>query len=514
MRQRGLGALVAAFLVLEVLSVAQASHIKRLRPPFALGVAARAGSTSAMLWSRGNEERSYRYQVARDQGFDRVVAAGRVTANDFEDYTLKAVVRRLTPATRYYYRFLAGERRSATGTFETLPRSDRPAGLSLAYSGDSDVLWTEHPDPDAKPFEVLTRVAEEEPDLFLYFGDTIYSDSETGASPALSITHKWRKYRRNRIGPTRRVLRSVSTWAGWDDHEVINDFDGAVLQATDPDLFQAGFDAFNHYWPVHENRYYRKVDVGSKVDLIFLDERSYRSQSADETDSPCRDDEGDLDFVPTMPPQNRAELGLSPADPQCIAHIEDPERSMLGAEQLQWLKDTLAASSATWKLIVNNVPITQIYALPYDRWEGYAAEREQVLQFIADSSIENVVFLTTDLHTNVGARVYVDIDEDSSTPVAYEGIAGPIQTCTLECEVDRLVGEGQAQVLRGFLRARGLIDDDCIELNEYGYATVDIPADAGRLVFRWRSNKRRSGGGGRFVEACQEPVVLRPGDFG
>ena len=32
-------------------------------------------------------------------------------------------------------------------------------------------------------------------------------------------------------------------------------------------------------------------------------------------------------------------------------------KTMLGREQLTWLKDTLAASDATWNVIVSSVPI-------------------------------------------------------------------------------------------------------------------------------------------------------------
>ena len=476
--------------------------------PFTHGVAARAEARSAMLWTRARTSGRYRFQVARDRAFDRVVARGAATARSGSDNTMKPVVDGLRPNTTYFYRFLSEGRRSPVGRFRTLPAAGRPADLFLAFTGDSDVLWTDHPDPDATPFEVLKRIKEEHPDLFLYFGDTIYSDSETGAEPALTTAAKWRKYRQNRIAATRSVLASVSTWAGWDDHEVINDFDGAVLEATDPVLLQSGIDAFNDYWPVRERRYYRKVDFGSEIDLIFLDERRYRSQSPDEADSPCRDSEGALDLAPLMPAALRAELGLGPAAPECIAHMEDAARTMLGAEQLQWFKDTLAASTATWKLVVNQVPITQIYALPYDRWEGYAAEREDILTYIADNSIDNVVFLTTDLHTNVGTRVYIDIDEDDSTPVAYEAIAGPIQTCTLKCEIENILGEGRAEQLRGFLRSKGLIDDDCIQFDQYGYATVRIPEAGDRVVISWRSNERRRGGGGRPVDGCPERVTL------
>ena len=49
---------------------------------------------------------------------------------------------------------------------------------------------------------------------------------------------------------------------------------------------------------------------------------------------------------------------------------------------------------------MNEVPIQQFYALPYDRWEGYAAERTKLLTFLKEN-VKNAVFLTTDVHANM-----------------------------------------------------------------------------------------------------------------
>ena len=55
---------------------------------------------------------------------------------------------------------------------------------------------------------------------------------------------------------------------------------------------------------------------------------------------------------------------------------------------------------------MNEVPIQQFYALPYDRWEGYEADRKRVLNGLQD--VNNLVFLTTDVHatssTTPGSR--------------------------------------------------------------------------------------------------------------
>ena len=79
---------------------------------------------------------------------------------------------------------------------------------------------------------------------------------------------------------------------------------------------------------------------------------------------------------------------------------------MLGARQYAAFTQAIRASTATWKVIVNEVPIQQFYALPYDRWEGYAAERSACSASCAN--VKNVVFLTTDTHANLSARCATD----------------------------------------------------------------------------------------------------------
>jgi alkaline phosphatase D len=471
---------------------------------FPQGVASRAVARKAILWTRAPEGGRYRYQVATDKSFDDVVASGNVTADPARDFVLKATASGLKPAHKYFFRFRGEGATSDTGRFKTLPSPSKASAMKLAFSGDSDVLWP----TDVEPFAVLQRIKEEKPDLFVYMGDTIYSDSETGAEPALTREEKWAKYRANRdVSAAQRLLASVSTWAMWDDHETINDYDGAVLSQSDPALFQAGIEAFSDYWPVPDfwplggAPTYYKVDFGKKIDLIFLDERTFRSQSADETDSPCRDAEGDLDLAPTMPPEVRAQLGLGPASQECIDHINDPGRTMLGAEQKQWLKDRLQRSNARWKLIMNEVPLVQLYALPYDRWEGYAAERREILEFIGDNDIAGVVWLTTDIHAHFASPTFVDIAAEGAEPMGWEFVTGPIQTCSLDCEIENIIGPGAGAALQSLLVNNGLIytDDDgvplCAEIDEFGYATVSTDKAAARLRVAWKSAANAKNGG-------------------
>src|SRR6266498_2776799 len=137
------------------------------------------------------------------------------------------------------------------------------------------------------------------------------------------------------------------------------------------------------------------------ADVIILDERTCRSSDVAVA---CA---GNL--APTLPTPFRVSFGLPPSPPPgCLAAINDPRRTFLGPVQKQALKGALLNSTAKFKFVINGDPIQQFWALPYDRWEGYAAERNELLNFIKDNNISNVVFLTTDSHASYQNEVFRD----------------------------------------------------------------------------------------------------------
>ena len=85
-----------------------------------------------------------------------------------------------------------------------------------------------------------------------------------------------------------------------------------------------------------------------------------------------------------------------------------PRGPILGAAQKQWLKDGLHNSTATFKFIMNGPPITELVFVPYDRWEAWSAERNEILDFIQNNNIKNVIWLSTDLHAFIESHDQVD----------------------------------------------------------------------------------------------------------
>ena len=215
--------------------------------------------------------------------------------------------------------------------------------------------------------------------------------------------------------------------------------------------------------------------------MFLLDERSCRSPSAIAV---CF---GDL--APTLPPALRSSfpfsLFLTPAPPPgCLSTLFDTARTLLGPVQKAQLLADLTASTARWKLIVSQEPVQQFHINPYDRYEGYAAERAELLAVI--EQIDGVAFLSTDIHATLLNQVAVDLFT-APAAVAVELVTGPIAATTYASQVLALAGPFGLQVVDGWLTAIGV---DCRNLSQNSYGLVDVSVGAETFTL---SSKDESG---------------------
>ena len=230
----------------------------------------------------------------------------------------------------------------------------------------------------------------------------------------------------------------------WDDHEFLNDFaidqtryPTAVGHAGGPGprivtvdgrkLYADGVKAFREYMPVTYSKsrgIYRSFRWGKNLEVFFLDERSFRDAGADDNgtcDNPPGS--GNRDLAPTAPQRIRTAFAAvvpqlaSPPPPGCLERINDPSRDYLGAAQFNRFTQAVKRSKATFKVVMNELPIQQFYVDPYDRWEGYAAERQRLIEFLRDN-VRNVVFLTADVHANLVNDVRLRTLEDGGPSTA------------------------------------------------------------------------------------------------
>jgi alkaline phosphatase D len=400
-------------------------------------------------------------------------------------------VRRLRPATRYRYVFRMGALSSPRGTFETAPRPGQRRTIAFAYSGDADA--TPAPatgQPFFNRFEVYEQMRAERNNFNVNLGDTIYSDSMVGGlPPALTIAQKWAKYRQNlSLPPLAGLRRSAALYSGWDDHEFVNDFSPAEHGSA---LYDAGRQAFLDYAPAsYSSRrgLYRRVRWGRNLELFFLDERSFRSAKAS-AGAACDNPFGSFrsDLAPTAPQRLRNAFGFAipplkkPVPKACLDLIASPRRTFLGRKQLSRFMRDIDRSRATFKVVMNETPIQQFYALPYDRWEGYAAERAKLLRFLK-RRVENVVFLTTDTHANMVNDVRLQTLESGGPKDSgiLEVVTGPVATNTFAREIDQAVGISGAGATVGRLFFKppppAGVGMRCAALDVYSYAQVEVTA--------------------------------------
>jgi alkaline phosphatase D len=517
-----------------VLPVAAVAVAALLFPAFAsakaftLGVAAgEITSKSAKIWAHATKKGKTYAEVADDKRFKDIVRTKKVKAKASNDFTVQAKIKKLKAGKTFYYHFCTaptesredekgksataskkGKRKcSKRGTFETAPKPTANATIRFAYTGDAngDPLPGQTT-PFFGPFNVYASMANENNDFNINFGDTIYSDSSVGGRPpALTVEEKWVKYQTNLAQPNlTRLRQSAGLYSHWDDHEFINDFS---IPEDGQAIYQAGVEAFTDYAPVNytaDTGLYRSFRWGQNAELFFLDQRSFRDAKASAGGTCDNPSTNEPDLAPTAPQAERNFFAIlipslnQPVSQQCLDTINDPNRTMLGRPQFQRFIDDVKASNAKFKIIMNETPIQQFYGLPYDRWEGYAHERIELLRQLQNSNVRNLVFLTTDTHAAFANVVrYRTLNGDSAPANAPAGpedtpyndyIIGPVATNPFWPEIDEVTGQpGSGRLLSELFfkppppNGVGMF---CAQGDVYSYAEVEVSSAALTIQYK------------------------------
>jgi phosphodiesterase/alkaline phosphatase D-like protein len=458
---------------------------------------------SAIVWARTSREIDVRAKVATNDSFRNLVANKRIEARNRNNRTVQTEIHGLKPGHTYSYRFcVVGKGTcSARSHFETAPAPNDAETIRFAYTGDE--TGVSEPGGADRPFWGFMRawktITAEDNDFNIDFGDTIYSDPEVpgwGDMPALTVPEKWAMYRKKLALRNMRMVRGATgMYNHWDDHEFINDFS---IPENGRELYNHGVRAFRDFMPVHYSNskgIYRTVRWGKNLELFFLDERSFRSAKASANGVCDNPDTGEPDLAPTAPQDKRNLFGAlipslrEPVSQQCKRKINSRQRTMLGKAQLQRFLDDVESSNARWKVVMNETPIQQYYALPYDRWEGYAYERIELLRALQNANVNDLVFLTTDTHAAFANIVRLRTLEGdvapSNAPAATPSdtpysdfIIGPVATTPFWQEIDEATGrEGNGELFsRVFFKPppQQGVGMSCAQGGQNSYAEVTV----------------------------------------
>jgi alkaline phosphatase D len=334
---------------------------------FPLGVASgEVTPTSAVLWTHYRGPRPLRLTVWRDDG--KVALAREAAVGAGGAVHVKADG--LGPGRVHRYAFDDGVR-SAEGQ---LRAAIAPESSERLVFGVTSCLRNRQPLGTLR-----TAAARGGHDLFVLLGDTVYAD---GAKDLPGYRQKWAE---NLSTPSFRALRaSTSLLCSWDDHEVQNDWSAETVSKERLAQAKAAFFEHTPLEPGRE-RLWRSARWGRTAELFMLDVRSERRPST---------------------------LGT-------------PKAQYVSPEQLAWLAEGLASSPAVFKLVMSPVPVGDFpggfQAAKADRWEGYRAQRDLLLEHIEAQRLRGVLFVSGDFHLGSLGRV------SASGPGAglWEVLAGP-----------------------------------------------------------------------------------------
>lgn len=404
--------------------------------PFTLGIASGdPAPNGVVLWTRlapkplmpggGMPSRSVevQWEVARDERMARVVASGSAWARPQLGHSVHVELEGLESERFYYYRFRSRGHLSEVGRTRTAPtRWARLSRLDFAFA--SCQAWS---DGYYSPYH---HMAEEDIDFVLHLGDYIYEGGipqdgglrqvsvpqQLRSAPAEGI-ERWRmQYALYKSDRKLQRVHSRFPWiVTWDDHEVLNDY-ADTEQQYDRDITArraSAYQAWYEHLPVRRRvsslsgpRIYQRLHWGTLAQLDVLDGRQYRD----------------------VPPCGWGEA-------QACDAAYDPGISMLGDTQERWLLDGLAASTAQWNILGNNVMMGRLDhdgaagdLLWNDAWDGFPAARNRITDQFANARVRNPVLVTGDWHSTFVHDIKRDFDQPSSPVVATEFVGTSISS--------------------------------------------------------------------------------------
>ena len=229
-------------------------------------------------------------------------------------------------------------------------------------------------------YDILDQIVKVAPQFMLWLGDNTYFRTSDFTPGRMNYRHAHTRA----LPELQPLLASTANYAIWDDHDYGPDnsdrsygFKGEALAL------------FKDYWA---NPYYGLPEAPgvyfsfefSDIEFFMLDDRYYRAPN----------------------------------------RLNDPGKAYFGQAQLQWLKDSLASSRATFKVIVNGNQFNNSNTR-FECVTHYQAEYRGFMDWLMLSGIEGVVFFTGDRHHTE----LLKINRPGSYPL-YEYTSSPLTSST------------------------------------------------------------------------------------
>jgi alkaline phosphatase D len=380
-----------------------------------------------------------RWEVAHDDQFQRIVQSGQASAHLALAHSVHVNVMGLAPDRWYFYRFMAGDAVSPVGRTRTFPEPDADvAKLRLGYA--SCQKWEDG------YFSAWRHMRDENLDAVMFLGDYIYeypAKTSKVRVPSggwvITLDDYRQRYALYKGEADLQAMHASCPWLmAWDDHEVQNDYAGvqagfsSVTDPSSPSDFlvrrAAAYQAYYEHMPIRfsvlkrglaglvaalgqgaEMRIHTRVPYGRLASLYLLDTRQHRDPQV------C---------------SPGGALGSAVLDPATCPAWQDPQRSLLGVHQEQWLVDEFKEARTReigWNVLGQSSLFGQrdFKAGPgqnfwNDGWDGYSSARTRLTDALQKHTVPNPVLLGGDVHENWVGHVKADYTDPKSASLGVE----------------------------------------------------------------------------------------------
>ena len=429
------------------------------------------------------------WQIAVDDQMRAIVQSGTAVADPAWGHSVHVEVAELEPDRPYWYQFTSGNAESPVGRTKTAPApGTTPDSFRFAFA--SCQRW------DHGLYTAYRELATQDVDLVVHLGDYIYEygiglgeQLRPGDYPghlaktATTLDDYRYRYALYKLDPHLQEAHRVAPWiVTWDDHEVVNNFFGAInrdLPAAQGLLAQraAAYQAHYEHQPLRKAaipagpdlQLFRHRAYGDLVEFNVLDTRQYRTAQGTSCNADLREEGG----------------GFCPDS-------LDPARTMLGERQKGWLLDRFDQITARWNVLAQQVPFARVDNDPdpeaqsfggreMDKWDGYAHERDEVAAMMASAARARgfmPVVITGDVHANYVWDLKSDWDDQTDATVYGTEFVGT----SISSEGDEPLFEDG-----GFTTECGNRNGNAHNYlydNHRGYALCDLTADRWETTYR------------------------------
>jgi len=340
-----------------------------------------------------------RLRYGTDEDLARAVETDWVTVIADHDYTHHFRLTDLEPGTRYYYSAetadVAGSllHQRLVGRFETAPPANEYEDVTFTVMTGQKYVSADHPDG----YRFYDAMASLEPKFLVPTGDTVYYDSDDPRATNIDLArYHWHRM----YSYPKAIAFHLQVPAYWekDDHDTFfNDgWPSQEFAAGVPlvDLmgsfnFEDGLRVYGEQVPMSEKPY-RTFRWGRGLQVWFTEGRDFRSPNTDP---------------------------------------DGPDKTIWGVEQKRWLKDTLLASDADWKVLVSPTPIVgpDRVGNKFDNHsnESFAHEGDEFRQWVSENVPDNFFVASGDRHWQYhSVHPETGLHEFSSGPASDDHAGG------------------------------------------------------------------------------------------